>query len=496
VSIVVGLVQARGLRARHLLGLAGIFVLGFSVHLYLPLRAAQNPPLMWADASDPSVFLTMLTTGSANPGAFYNPLGSLDTLRIWLKILTVYPIYELTLFGLTLTFSGSALLWRHDRMAFLMLGAVVLLTSGMISVYGIHDIFNYFLPIYLMATLCLGIAIARVLTWLEQPDSLPFLSGVRLIREPLRSSLALACLSLIPLVLLARNFPHLDRSAHRETRAFADLVFTTVERDAIVLTDFWTWTPLLYEQLINDRARDVIVLPAHSSPDLDLEGFVEYLLGFGQHVYAARRSEDAPGVAIGDHPLHLVAPHVVHSMTTDVAPLPIYKDLLVPRGSLFKIAPPDLAAHWPEVDWSQVDPLAGTRTGLELLAFEQRGEQVRIGEGYELSFAWRLAEPVEQDYWVDILFTDASGGVRTMEGFPLWLASHWLGGGSNPTSRWESGEVIQASYPGYVPGSVEPGRYQIRALLYAEGVREGFLPANGPGVLDGQIILGEIQVLP
>jgi hypothetical protein len=75
------------------------------------------------------------------------------------------------------------------------------------------------------------------------------------------------------------------------------------------------------------------------------------------------------------------------------------------------------------------------------------------------------------DYWVDLLFTDAEGNVATREGLPIWLHSHWVGGGALPTSEWAAGSLMREQYDGLVPRSVAPGTYYLRAFLYEDDER-------------------------
>jgi len=82
------------------LRLLGFFVLGFSIHVYLPIRSLQDPPVLWADASDPNIFLNMITTGFASNQTFLNPFENLTSARILFKMLIGFPVYEWTIPGL------------------------------------------------------------------------------------------------------------------------------------------------------------------------------------------------------------------------------------------------------------------------------------------------------------------------------------------------------------------------------------------------------------
>lgn len=153
--------ERRRLGWRQFLDLGLLFLAGFSVNLYLPLRASQNPPVMWADASDLRTFITMITTGMAQRRTFYNPFETTNTIRIWLKVLSLYPIYEFTALGFFFAAAGVLWLYRRNRPFLYYTTQVCLLTGLMISIYGIHNIFNYFLPIYLMAGIWIGCGVGQ-----------------------------------------------------------------------------------------------------------------------------------------------------------------------------------------------------------------------------------------------------------------------------------------------------------------------------------------------
>lgn len=479
----------------EMLRLAGLFLLGFSVHLYLPLRALGNPPVMWADASQPATFLQMITTGYAASGAFYNPLGNLTALRIWVKMLSAFPVYEWTVPGLLIAALGLYRLLRQHRVFATLTLIVALFTAVVISIYGIHDIFNYFLPIYLMVGIWFGVGVASLLNWVG--ESLPpALQSQFEFLTPRRRVLLFSLLALtIPFYLLLRSWPVMDRSDHHDPMDFARYIFDRVEPGAVVLVDFWSWTPLLYGQEVRGIGRDVAVIPAHSLRDVDVPSLIEDFMAAEIPVYIASRQEDRITEQEGEYRVQLLAPYSIHSLTTDVVPAPQYKDLLIPRGSVSQAVPfgKDLTVDRVPSE-HQISASIGEE--LWLLGFHFEPQQLRPGDPFQVHYYWRLESASRTNYWVDVLFTDERGGVDTLGGFPLWLHSHWLGGGAYPTSEWPVGETVREVYDGLVPRRVKPGTYQIRLLIYEKGVREGFIPASGPLTMEGRVLAGEVVIKP
>ena len=145
-----------------------LFIIGFSVNLYIPIRAAQDPPVNWGDLSDFKSYIKMITTGYANPVTFVNPFASADRFQFWWRILTIFPIYELTAVGLLIAAVGVHFLNKKNRSLLISTLIVILFAAVMISIYGIHNIFNYFQPIYLMIGIWLGCGVSHILAFVDE----------------------------------------------------------------------------------------------------------------------------------------------------------------------------------------------------------------------------------------------------------------------------------------------------------------------------------------
>jgi hypothetical protein len=477
--------------------MVGAFLLGFVlVQAYLPIRSLARPAVQLSYPDDLGTFLRVVTTGAAKTEAFYNPFGDLGHLRHWLTILTVYPTYELTLVGLLIAAVG---VWRMRREARRMLwvtAAIGGFALATVSTYGIHDIFNYFLPIYQMAMIWFGFGLAALLGLVGRPwpaaleERLHFWTPAR--RVPLMAAAAL----LIPAVLAVRNFRVLDRSGHYDPADYADFIWSTVDSGSVVLADFWAWTPLLYDQVINHQGQGITVAPAFSNPNLDVETQLELLEASGTRTYAALRREDIPGNSLGEYTLRLVAPYPVRGFPTDTNPLPSYKELLVPRGGLYRVVrgvPDPAVATVPDESRLPEPVVFGDTISLEGFAIDV--QQVAVGGVYKLSYYWRLDDVVPNDLWVDVLFTHADGTVDTTGGIPVWLASHWVGTGARSTSSWPGDRIMRETLSGIVPRDVNPGSYELRLVMYGSGVRAGLMPARtGDAPAGAAVVVGSIAI--
>lgn len=479
---------------RAFAAMAVAFLTGFSINLYLPLRAAGDPAYMWADASDPLTLVRMITTGAARSSSFVNPFRTGADFQVWWAVLTRYPIYELTIPGLLLAALGGWELARRRGETFTCTLMVVGAALVMVSAYGIHNIYNYFQPIYMMAVIWIGCGIAWAVRKVRGSSRAGPL-GLGRGRLPQLSVILIACLSLVmPAYLAGRNYPRLNRSAHRDARDFARFALTKAGPDEIVLADFWSWAPMKYLQLVEGVGTEVAVLPAISDPELDQIRFLDGLLQAGAPVYVAVSAEDTPRLEIPPDQLQLVAPYVIQSFTTPSRPLPEFKDLLVPQGMLYRAItePPDLSV---EAVPGAAQVKVEFEGGLRLEGFELGPDPVEIGSAFHASYYWTIDAPVHDGYWVDVLFTDEQGGVVTRGGFPIWLHSHWLGGGPFPTSLWSPGEIYRETYDGLAPRAVQPGEYQVRVVLYRGGIREEPVRVLRPVDSTAGALVGKVTVV-
>lgn len=474
---------------RRWLALIGFFLLGFSVNLYLPLRATQQPALNWGDPSNLGRFLTMITTGYGR--AFVNPLESTGRLSFWAALLVLFPVYEFSLVGLLIAAIGGVWLFRRDRPAWVATMLIYAATAGLIAVYGIHNIFNYFQPIYLMLSVWLGAGVEQVIALMR--------SGLRRLRPQQvgktvegPSIVVIVLLLGIPAFLLGRNFAQLDRSQRREATDFANYVFNRFGPGADILADFWSWTPVEYAAVVERKASGVRVSSALSVPGLDQGALIDELIAQGREVYLSVSSEDQPRLDFSSYRLQLVAPYVIQFYPTHGVPLPAFKDLLVPTGGIYRVlnGVPDLCVdRVPSAEVRSAD-FGGV---IVLRGFGLDPPLVAPGEAFQARYYWSLPDGTSADYWVDVLFTDAEGNVATQSGIPLWRQSHWLGGGASPTSEWTPGRIVREVYDGLVPRLVAPGVYTVRAFIYRDPSRAQALAVADPAP-GGGAILGTIQV--
>jgi hypothetical protein len=463
----------RELRLGHWLRFALLFMLGLSVYLYLPIRGSQEPALSWAQPANFDTYWSMFLTGSSR-GEYWNFafLGRLD-------ILAVFPLHELTAFGLILAAIGLVSALRRDRL-FAAYGLLLCAFIGfLVLTYSIHNVFNYFIPAYLMMGVWIGYAAEAILSFVSRRASLGAFR-FDMVRPALRGSLSALVLASLPLILFARNLPVVDRSQDYSAYDFARTTLERVKPNSTIITDSWTASPMWYVQLVEGYRRDVFVSPVFAVPGEDVNAFVAQQFEEDRPVYVAEGLRGDLNAIRDEYYVQPIVLDGIESMVTNVLPKPEYKDDLVPRGSFYRVLqdPPTLSVE--EVPHSeQLEIPFGD--AVSLVGFSADPAVARRGDVVRLSYYWRLEVPADQDLQATVFFTDRDETVQLHRGFPLWWQIHELGGGLYPTDQWDVGEVVKEEYYVLVPRTVTPGSYYVRMRVH-DGTPELAMSSAGEAV--------------
>ena len=456
----------------HWARFALLFLLGLSVYLYLPIRGSQEPALSWAQPANFSTYWSMFLTGSSR-GEYWNFafLGRLD-------ILAVFPLHELTAFGLTLAAIGFVGAFKRDRL-FAAYGLLLCVLIGFIVLtYSIHNVFNYFIPAYLMLGIWIGCGADAVLSFASrQPGLWPFTA----VRPGFRWALVALILAALPLSLFARNLPVVDRSQDYSAYDFARTTLERVRPNSTIVTDSWTASPFWYLQLVEGYRRDVSVSPVFSVPGEDVNAFIAKQFDQGRPVYIA---EGLRGDLNAVRDVYYVQPILLNGielMITNVLPKPEYKDDLVPRGSFFRVLQ-DLPAMSVSAVPTSVRLDVPFGDAVTLVGFSTEPELASRGDVVRMSYYWRLEAPTEDTLHATVFFTDGDEVVQLERGYPLWWQTRELGGGLYPTSRWDVGEIVKEEYYVLIPRTVQPGPYHVRVRVH-DGTLEVRNSPEGNGVI-------------
>ena len=243
-------------RAKELVLATAFALVGFSVHLYLPLRALSNPLLNWGDTKTVQQFLWhFLRKGYPSDP----PLR--DAALLWAQIRAFNVSREFTWLGAALALIGLVYLWRRNRTV-----VVAYLVSVVVFLLVIVGYFNtpmeviflteeFFTPRYLFTAVIIGVGLFSILNYAVRSARLPERIGT-----PVYGVVAVLFFSL-PTALCAVNYFENDQHDNYIAFDYASNSLRSLSQNAIMFT--WGDSgafPLWYLQGI-ERMREDVDLP-------------------------------------------------------------------------------------------------------------------------------------------------------------------------------------------------------------------------------------------
>ncbi len=387
-------------------GMVLLFLLGLSLYLYLPIRAMDNPPVInWLKTDTPAKVWSVLSAErfrgqmfAFGPGQVLSNAGE-GVVRL---------LVQFPLVGFILGLAGLRALWQHDRTwAWFTLiggGTVFLYTIN----YDIVDRSVYYLPLYLLFTLPLCVALRDL--W----------ESARIV--PLRAALIAALFVPYPFAAgLVRA--ETDRSHHYAWPDYARALDTLPPHSAVIA--YWPqYTVLRYAQLIGGRRPDVRLV------ENSLLEEQRYLDDIDRHRHYG--------------PLFC-------TMETAIVGT---RWQLRPAGFFYRVQPPDLRldtvpAGTQAPDWTTVPGQPGL--GVRIIT-PTAGLKPRTLLPVELH--WRLqpdATRPDTQPWLQLQLVDDQGGIAVRHRlFPV--NAGW------PVSRWQAGVIYRQERNVYLPASLPAGR--------------------------------------
>ncbi len=225
------------------LAMTGCFLLGLSIYLYLPLRAAQKPPINWGATDTWPGFWWVVSGSIYTRYAFALPLAQLPgRISSWMNML----VQQFTWVGVALGLVGIWDLWEEERDYFVF----SMISYGAVVVYSVMyyttDSYVYLIPSYLLFALW----IARGAWYCLHEMLYPWIEerwDVIRSRSHLLSLVSLSLL-LLPAFLLCSNCASLDLSDDWTAFHYAAQIFSETPSEALIIADtdahifsLWYW---------------------------------------------------------------------------------------------------------------------------------------------------------------------------------------------------------------------------------------------------------------
>jgi len=244
------------LRIKELILATAFAMLGFSVHLYLPLRATQNPLLNWGNPGTYGQFMWhFLRKGyPAEP----HPR---DASLWWAQTKAFNIPHEFTWLGGALVIFALACLWRRQRDVVIAYGAGVVTFIAVIAGYfntpgeTIFLTEEFFTPLYLLTAVLIGIGLFHLLGFALRKARLPEQYDLRVYL------LVSVMFFVLPASLCAVNYYENDQHNNYIAYDYATNSLRSLPQNAIMFT--WGDSgafPLWYLQGV-ERMREDVDLP-------------------------------------------------------------------------------------------------------------------------------------------------------------------------------------------------------------------------------------------
>jgi hypothetical protein len=218
------------------------FVLGLSVYLYLPIRAAGGALLNWGNPITPERFFWHLSGKQFRVWLFSSTEAAGRQLDYFIKSLP----HEFAYVGVILALVGLIVVFPANKK--LAIGVVVLFLSCVFySInYDIHDIDSYFLLAYVCIAVLSGFALFRIYSW------------VQVVPARVAGSLVIV-VSLAPLGV---HYRMNDESSNYLVEDYTKNMFASVKPNALVISyqwDFWV-SASYYFQVVRGIRQDIAVV--------------------------------------------------------------------------------------------------------------------------------------------------------------------------------------------------------------------------------------------
>ena len=288
--------------------IAAIVATTVLVYLYIPLRAAMNPPLNYADPVTWDRFM-YLVLGEQFQGTFHRlPSVAGGITIVWNEVHANLGL------GAFLAVAGAVLgAFRNPAFAVLS-GLWFLLTFVFALGYENAAIDRYYLVPLMVATIWAALAldavwtaVARAVRGADTPPALPYSGASWQVRPPapsryriLRPSPASALIGIVLLALVLApvpgRFASVDRSQDSGARAWLDATLKSVDQNAVIVS-WWNYsTPLWYGRWVEGSRPDITIIDDRTILD---DGYgtaqnaIDTFLGV-RPVYLIRVDSDLP----------------------------------------------------------------------------------------------------------------------------------------------------------------------------------------------------------
>ncbi len=407
-----------------------LFLAGLSLYLYLPLRW----PALHQGALMPLREFIDWVVGGRFKGALH--------LDAWLSDPTRYAIVGRMVLdqwgwpGAALAFGGLLWLTQHQWRTALITMTIWAGYAFYAICYYVPDISVFLIPAHLVMAVWMGCG-AMTAIWIVKR-----LMKKWLVDQRPAGSVAAIVFAVIPLLLITRNLPSIDRSGPNPLEDWGRHVLTLdLDARSAILADSEKIAPLYYLQQTEGLRPDIdiMVLPDEATYRAELDARI----AAGQTVYLARFLPALEGV------YHL-------------------RSVPGAAGPLVEVSPHPMASP-PALD-GRLDARFGP--SIVLLGFAATEWRTSYPNPFRITLYWTTSAPVDATWKVWLRLVDDEGNVQWKDDGMHPAGNYY------PTSAWRPGEIIVDAHEVPLPPSLAPGDYQLQVAMLAPFANASLMPSG------------------
>lgn len=229
---------------RRFITLLGLFFLGITIYIYLPVRSSLNPILDWGNPESWATLKRHVTGWQYQVWMF---AGSTEVLVSNLENFAKLFFHQFPIYLLPLSILGIWRLFVNDRRILIFL-SILFFTHVFYGInYEIPDIDAYFLGAFVVNAIFIGTGLHFIFQTIENSK----------IRKRVSHAFIIIFI-ILPLILLKKNYHPVDRSRDHFACDLASNVMRSAKKDAIIVTNDWDhYSPWLYLRWVELKRPDV-----------------------------------------------------------------------------------------------------------------------------------------------------------------------------------------------------------------------------------------------
>ncbi len=248
------------LSPKLMLGCAGLFFLGLSFYIYLPIRAAAHPPINWGDPSTWEAFWFHFGRKQYRVIEVARPLALfLPQLKFFFASIAAESLMPILLLPALLAvgfMNKEGRRWIAFTLAvFFFTGIVFIIIANTELDLSAQDILIvYFLPAYIIVSIWVGYGIGTI-------GLLALRASRRLRLQPVPASIVAVLWLLLPVSSLALNYHRAGMRGRDFAMQYGETLMNSLPRESLLLvgTDS-AYSIAMYMKWVEGRRRDVSIL--------------------------------------------------------------------------------------------------------------------------------------------------------------------------------------------------------------------------------------------